>query len=247
MSDDTRDDDEKTDGYERKGAAKPADELVGMVQEKLAEIAPDLKTPLTDDAFWSAKDAEVAAAREKEQAEQAAKWRESRAVVLACGGAPRLAIEIALGADFSRGTEAAAILDAWNGRGVITLAGGVGVGKTVAAVWWLAQRGGSAPAFIRATSLEAAGRYDKAMRDVWTKASALVLDDLGSEYADSKGNSMVVLDEIVDLFNSERRPLIVTTNTTAAAFKERYGERIASRVRQGNGWRVVGGRDLRSR
>jgi DNA replication protein DnaC len=59
-----------------------------------------------------------------------------------------------------------------------------------------------------------------------------VLDDLGSEYADAKGNFLVNLDELIDTFYGDKRPLLITTNCTDSEFKQRYGARIVDRIRE---------------
>lgn len=129
--------------------------------------------------------------------------------------------------------------------GVRVLSGGVGTGKTVAAVRWLFERGGARPLFLRAKALEAAGSFDKELRAQWAQCSAMVLDDLGVEYADERGVFLSNLDEVLDHFAGSRSPLVITTNLLPEPFRERYKERVTSRLRQLQAWNNVKGPDMR--
>jgi DNA replication protein DnaC len=137
---------------------------------------------------------------------------------------------------------------------VLVLAGGLGSGKTTAATWYALAGISAAPAFLRAGELEARGRYDKELRS-WLRArSLLVVDDIGAEVLDDKGVFGSLLDEIVDAFYGDRKPLIMTTNLRPRLkdgekgepqFIERYGKRIASRLREVGQWADCGNVDLR--
>lgn len=119
---------------------------------------------------------------------------------------------------------------------ILVLSGGRGAGKTVAVAWWALRQ--TVPVeFVTAESYVTASAYDGA-RDRWRNAAALVLDDLGVEYQDAKGASASAMDALVDEFYSHQRPLLITTNLDAPAFKSRVGERIADRVRECQGWRA---------
>lgn len=145
-------------------------------------------------------------------------------------GFPARALDAAKDADETR--HAIRIVAAWKpARSILVLSGQAGCGKTVAATWW-GMRHRVAPTFLRASDFAAAGRYHNEQRDGWLNASALVLDDLGTEFADAKGSFVVDLDQLVDRFYGMRRPLLITTNCTATQFKQRYGERIADRIRE---------------
>lgn len=198
---------------------------------------------LGDDAFWDEQDRAQEAAVRRQEAEEA----KMRLSALRRNGAPKRAVErISMGK--LDDTMAMAAMRKWGGGAIRVLSGGVGCGKTTAAIWWLAQYGGTEPLFVRANELEARGRYDHEMRALWKGASALCIDDVGAEYADRMGNWLSLLDEIADYFHGEMRPLIVTTNIRKAeVFRSRLGSRISSRIREGAGWCPVGGDDLRRR
>lgn len=138
--------------------------------------------------------------------------------------------------------------DLRSGRPLLVLSGGVGSGKTTAAAWVIASMRFPLPRFLRATTFARTSRYDAAANLAWSKAGALVLDDLGAEYIDSKGSFLTDLDELLDTYYADRRPLIITTNLGVDEFRDRYGGRegrIASRIREAGAWAQCGGLDLR--
>lgn len=61
----------------------------------------------------------------------------------------------------------------------------------------------------------------------------MVIDDLGVEYLDKNGNFLQKLDELIDERYSNFRKTIITTNLNANHFRDRYGERVADRIREG--------------
>lgn len=128
---------------------------------------------------------------------------------------------------------------------VVVLAGDPGVGKTVAVARWctgVTNRIG----FIRATTFARTSRYDKESTERIYNAAGLCLDDLGSEYADKKESFLVDLDELIDTYYADLRPLLITTNLKPAAFRERYGLRVWDRLHQCANWiNVEGGKSLR--
>lgn len=183
-------------------------------------------------------------AREKrrDRQELQRQWRRT----LLESGVPELRLEEALAATPSPAIDA---VEGWTpGRNVLILAGPIGVGKTVAAVWWLHRHQGRRPVFVRSAEFEAHGRYDHEFRSRWANASGMVLDDLGVEYQDARGNLAAALDELVDAFTSRPRAwLVITTNLADTEFRRRYGERIASRLHACGVWRNVVGEDRRRR
>ncbi|HET6613630.1 MAG TPA: hypothetical protein VFG83_16640 [Kofleriaceae bacterium] len=221
--------------------------ICGPVGDALAgfqSLIPEgLLAKLDDPEFIAEQDRRYEARQRREQAAEA----RIRLDTMRRGGAPRRATERVANGSLE-GTMAMAAIEAWSGQGLLVLSGGVGCGKTTAAVWWLSRHGGTAPMFVRAGGLEAAGRYDRAVRAMWTASSALCIDDVGAEYADGRGNWISLLDEIADFYHGEMRPLIMTTNIEkAVTFRQRMGDRISSRIREDGGWCPIGGDDLRGR
>lgn len=154
-----------------------------------------------------------------------------RAIVAAAAAKPTAAIEK---------------IKTWNHaeKCVLVLAGSPGCGKTVAATHW-AMHNRPGATFVRASTFAASSRYDRAERNAWLKAQALVLDDLGGEYVDTKGSLMADLDELVDTYYGDQRPLLITTNLDREAFKSRYGQRIADRLRECGRWFSIASESLR--
>lgn len=154
---------------------------------------------------------------------------------------------------------------------IVILAGQPGSGKTAACARWAATRPGPGamgrfltPRFLAASEFFRASRYQRdgdedggrLTRDQILAFETLVLDDLGTEYADANGNYRVDIDELANAFYEDDRTLVITTNLlyaspkareaikargttvddTAQTFAERYGERIIDRVRECGRW-----------
>jgi DNA replication protein DnaC len=63
------------------------------------------------------------------------------------------------------------------------------------------------------------------------KASKLVIDDIGTEYSDQKGFVTSFVDGLINERYANLLPTVITTNLRVETFTERYGERVARRVR----------------
>lgn len=150
-------------------------------------------------------------------------------------GWPARALRDARSADRARPSCARILANDFGRTNVVVLSGPSGCGKTVAAACWALDRG-QRTRFVRAATFAAASRYDAEQRSLWYDADALVLDDLGAEYLDAKGSFLVDLDELVDTYYGDLRPLVITTNAQKPAFAARYGERVMDRLRQCATW-----------
>lgn len=199
------------------------------------------------EAQWAEHDAKVAAERGAEGNAEAARARTAKLEGLALRGWPRRALDTVADADC--GKPVVSRVTSWNTKAesVLVLAGAPGCGKTTAAAIW-AMRQSFGVSFLRATTFAASSRYDAEDRAAWRDASALVLDDLGAEYADAKGNFLVDLDELIDTYYGDRKPLLITTNILdSQAFKQRYGARVSDRLRECGAWYGIGTGSLRRR
>lgn len=219
----------------------------------LLSLLPDLPdlfagSPFTTwtDEQWRAHDARVAAEKASDEASDFAARSKSRCSEFIAAGFPLRALERAEHCDET--AKAITRVKTWDTdkENVLVLAGPPGCGKTVAAAWWSLRRA-RPPVFLRSTAFAANSRFDAAKRDEWLKAGALVLDDLGTEYADTKGNYLVDLDELIDTFYGDRRPLLITTNCDDTTFKTRYGARIVDRVRECGAFAWIAGASMRSK
>ena len=222
----------------RKLSTREADRMVGGIDEDpFGDLASSLALESTGwtDEQWTEHDRKIADSRAKEVAEAEVRRVADKFSRLEKAGFPLRALRAAEKADEKR--SAIARIRDWRpeDKSTLVLSGPAGCGKTVAAAWW-AIRQSASPSFVRATTFAASSRYDRETRDAWFEAPALVLDDLGTEYLDAKGSFLVDLDELLDVFYGGAKPLLITTNADADAFKARYGERVTDRVRECGQW-----------
>jgi len=146
--------------------------------------------------------------------------------------------------------------------GILVLSGTPGTGKTVAAVAWIAEyvndtanwtEPGTAPrlksrppVFTTASELARWDRYEQESIHGLLRAPRLVIDDVGAEYLDKNGFYAALLDEVINVRYSARLPVLLTTNILSAdEFRNRYGDRIAGRIRESGRFSSCGGVDLR--
>lgn len=202
----------------------------------------------------------------KLRAEQAVKDAErqrmlgiARAKAIAATGIPLMFVEKISGE--LQATQAISEANG-TGTGVVVLSGLPGCGKSIAACAWvrepllsdrafegigIPQLAIVSPLFVTSARLARWERYSEGKMDSLLKATRLVVDDVGAEYSDVKGNFLAILDELIADRAANRRPMILTTNLDAAAFKLRYGERIADRIREVGRFVSIDGGSLRKR
>jgi len=220
---------------------------------RLVDALPDLQSLAAVD--WEARDAAVAAERARLEAEAETKRLAEICRDLADRGAPVDDVERVMSGALED-TEALRVVRSAHEAGakLTALSGPPGIGKTTAACWWLVHARPVAtlvrvrPAlFVRAGQFARWARFDEErMRDL-ERARALVLDDLGVEFDDTKGAVRSLLDEVVDARYAASLPTLLTTNLSGPAFKERYHERIADRVRGAGGFIALRGESMRAR
>lgn len=232
----------------------------------------DLAKRADERRAWEAANPELAAAWSeaileavaREQAAEERKRKEARARQVRAEapkrlinmGAPPRAVE-AWEAGLTE-TEAIRYVNAFleAGKTFCVLSGGAGAGKTVAAVHGMAhrilmdRRESPAAIFVRATECARLGLYDDASKELVGQMHAsglLVIDDLGAEFMTEAGVWRGLLDELVDVRYGDRAPTIFTTNLDADAFRERYGERVADRIRHAGAFKGCGKVSLREK
>jgi DNA replication protein DnaC len=134
---------------------------------------------------------------------------------------------------------------------MIILAGKAGVGKSVAACLWLAEKSKGKPEcmrWIQSGDLARGYAYDRDSFEDLARVYALVIDDFGIEYLDEKGRYLVTLEELLSRRFGRMRKTLGTTNLASAqAFCDRYGPRINSRIHEAGAFVICGGPDLRRR
>ena len=249
MNDDRDEDDEPIanaprDNYERRKA-----------EAKLGELAPDVLklVPQLSDEEWARRDAEVAADRAALELKTQAQPRLDALLEM---GFPKRSIDIV-----RAGVAAEPAIERMRPHlatsEIVVISGTKGCGKTVAATWWAVHRSERVH-FVRASSFARSSRYEDRELRAKMLGHTLVLDDLGAEYVDAKGSFLTDLDELIDVFYGDVRALVITTNVLAVErpaegaperypFAERYGERIADRLRECGRWISLKGESLRQR
>jgi DNA replication protein DnaC len=155
-------------------------------------------------------------------------------------GVPARAIEAAAG----QVIVTVALKQSLRDDALVVLAGEPGRGKSVAACAWL-MAGNCSVRWVSAGSLSRGIAYDEEAFQKLARVGRLVIDDVGTEYQDQKDRYLATFSELVDARFGNKRPTLLTTNLTAAVFKERYGERLASRINEDGAFIACGGPDLR--
>lgn len=193
--------------------------------------------PQRTDEEWEAHDARVERERVERQRGDEERAREERYRQLVAWGVPHRDVRLIATTSLWRTAALSAVKRPF---GILVLSGSTGCGKTTAAAWWLADEGPVAgeryrqplaPMFLSVARFGSLSRFDETrMRQAWL-ARKLVLDDLGAEYADERGAFVQLVDAIVNERYANELPLVITTNLSREEFRERYGERVADRIR----------------
>lgn len=174
----------------------------------------------------------------------AALIRSERTVALYRAGVPQRVVDVIVDGDV-RATPAAVAVRDWltGGKAFLVLTGGTGAGKSVAACLALESGG----IFERAVSAARLGLYGdddvKRMRSL-RRTRVLVLDDLGAEFSGDVWRAQ--FDELVDERYGARHRTIITTNLSPDAVRERYGARVADRIRHDGTVVACGAESLRA-
>lgn len=199
---------------------------------------------------WKKRDAEMRRIQAAEEADRARARAAELAKVKTTLGIPEKFLALA---DAEQLAATETLQEVQRGKfEILVLAGDPGRGKTVAAAWWLLQglqgvQARNRPLFVTAARLSRWERYDGAEMDKLLLASRLVIDDLGNEFNDTKGNFLAVLDEVVADRVANHRPTVITTNLAPEVFKARYGERVRDRIRESGRFQTFAGDSFRGR
>lgn len=166
-------------------------------------------------------------------------------------------------------TEAMQHTRAWldGDRPWLVLSGGVGSGKSLAASW--AVLGTCPDRYDGPTSGVSISRFDgwpvamyprfvatyelarlSAWDDDWPvleRCSILAIDDLGIEHVGRSEALLAAIGALLDARYARELRTVITTNLGKPEFRERYGERTWSRLRELGMWGACGSEDLRGR
>ena len=138
----------------------------------------------------------------------------------------------------------------------LVLAGPKGCGKSTAAAYYLWEKArqsegnpSSAMRWWTASRVARVSGYNQELEKMM-QVSHMVIDDLGTEYLDKNGYFSHRLDELIDDRYSNYKRTIITTNLNAKDFQNRYGDRVADRIREGfkhgGGYAELDGKSLRA-
>lgn len=143
-------------------------------------------------------------------------------------------------------TQATALIDTWLASEslLLVLAGGVGVGKSVAAAYAIRRTPGR---WIHAAEIpKLTGHENEHKLRGLRHARLLVVDDLGAEYSDKGGWVRAAIEDLIlQRYDDGLRTLCTTNVYVPAEFKAKYTERLIDRIREADGYCVVGGVSMR--
>lgn len=143
-----------------------------------------------------------------------------------------------------RPSDATLAVDAWleTSQTLLLLAGGVGVGKSVAAAYAIRRTPGrwfSAPDMGQLQGFDGVAQL-AALR----RPRLLVIDDLGAEYSDRNEWARTQLRTLICQRHDEGTRTLVTTNLNAAQWKAYADERLLDRLATGT-VKTIGGPSMR--
>ena len=216
---------------------EPISKAIGSIQEWAARCAARAETP-----EFKANAAKLA---EQTAAFEAAQREADRKLALVEAGIPQALWDLLRAPKESPALEAVREWLAGPPACVfLALAGPAGRGKTFAAAWAIAERGGR---YALAHDLVAAGTFDPVWHDLAT-APVLALDELGNEYRnDAYSASLYTL---LNTRHAHRRRTILATNLDGAAFTTRYcpdaADPLRDRLRTASRWVNLGGESMRT-
>ena len=145
-----------------------------------------------------------------------------------------------------RPSDATLAVDAWleTKQTLLLLAGGVGVGKSVAAAYAIRRTPGR---WFSAPGMGQMQGFDRA-RDVTAllKPRLLVVDDLGAEFADRNEWARTQLRTLICQRHDDGARTLITTNLNAAQWRAYADERLLDRLATGT-VKTIGGASMRRR
>ena len=234
---------------------------IGDIAEPLAHVmaqAREAAQPLMQ-AEAARRDA-AAAAERAEAASRMALETKSR---IRTAGIPEEHEDVLLaGVDTDRTLiKQAALWHADTAKRILVIGGSVGVGKTLAACWLLAQGPRRAyrsadgrdtswphelhPRFIRSSALARLDTYRSSDLALIEACSMLVIDEVGGGDVGAPASWAERLDMIVSGRHDAGRDTIMTTNIGRPAFEREFGARLYDRLTGRGLWINVAGRSLR--
>jgi DNA replication protein DnaC len=120
-------------------------------------------------------------------------------------------------------------------RNTLILSGRTGCGKTHAATVAL-ELSPHVGFFVTAFEASRMATWDDRLTDLTTAPGLVVLDDVGTETDTKEGRFASLLDGIINARDARRLKTVITTNLPARDFVQRYGQRVADRLRGSGTW-----------
>jgi DNA replication protein DnaC len=196
---------------------------------------------MSEDPAYQARIAELN--RETEE-QQAIRKETERRLWLHTSGVPRATWDLLDAPEATAAVKSAADFLARPACLFLTLAGPRGRGKTSAAAWACYQRRGR---FVDAHDLVRAGTFDRGLWDDLGRTPLLVVDELGSEYANDSFRADLF--GVLNKRQGDLRQTIIVTNLDAAGFRLRYlsgpMDRLEDRLRAYGEWVGLPGDSMR--
>ena len=132
----------------------------------------------------------------------------------------------------------------------LLIVGGIGCGKSVFAMALaktIAARNERCPYFIPMDWVVKVTKQDDEVPENVYANKLIVLDDVGTEPLEVNvwGNRIELFNEIIYARYARRQPTIITTNLHLDAMRDKYGERVMSRLNEMCDLLVFKGKDLR--
>ena len=196
---------------------------------------------MAEDPAYQARVAEL----NRETAEQQAVRQETeRRLWLATSGVPRSTWDLLDKPNMTSAIQACVDFLARPACLFLALAGPRGRGKTSAAAWACYQRRGR---FLDAHDLVRAGTFDRGLWDDLGRTPLLVIDELGSEYANDSFRADLF--GVLNKRQGDLRKTVIVTNLDAAGFRARYTsgpmDRLEDRLRAYGEWVALPGESMR--
>ena len=138
-------------------------------------------------------------------------------------------------------------------KSIAMMLGGTGCGKTLAASLWLwnvksPEFPGTCPKkFITSTEFCSMSSFDDAKAKLVFKASFLVIDDAGEDYADKRDYNGSRLAYLMGQRHADMLPTVISSNLHTEKFEAAYGDRIASRMNDAVVTNLKGEPDMRKK
>lgn len=204
-------------------------------------------------AMEASESPELAARRAEAEAREQRKRQQNMVAVLEAVGVPKKTREAALGVLEMNSSLGQVRSWGQSRQTMLVIAGDHGIGKSVAAAWWLGQTVQDitpSPKTQRRwwwpMALVRKGAYTEGIEQLH-QVSSLVIDDASAEFSDEKGFFASIFTELINARYEAQLPTLLTANGNPADFRRRYGERFFDRLCEVGAWVSVIGKSYRKR